>query len=297
MGGAGYGAGGWGGVAWGGAEQLLGIDACDLFLFDDTNMDNVLTALFVEGTGDPTQFVPDYPAPPGTSNDLGMLSGDIGDLGFATSTAYLTAAAAVAGQYTLELNFTFEELPNDFSNVGERHVMFGVTDAAGPCAAVFVSKVGLAYAGAVHHTPAAPDPNSTLVLDSSFQQIPGTALYAPIGVPMTYRLAVSSVVGAVYLFATPTADLTTTGHQLVAVLPLIDASDLTFPPPFDRALISVRGTSPQPSRLALDRWCLSSFFDVPNVIPIANAGQDQAVRACSIALLDGTAGSTQRGHR
>lgn len=295
MTGAGFGAGGWGAGPWGGAEQFLADEACDLFLFDDDNMSGILTSLFVEATGDPTQFELSYPTPPGTSEDLGILSGDSGDAGFATNNAYLTAFAAFDNEYTVEATFTFEELPNDFSNVVTRHVMLGVTDTTGPCAAIFISKVGLAYAGAVHHNPATPDVNGNLVLDSTFQVIPATAVYAPLGVPMTYRVAVSNVVGAVYLFATPTADLTTTGHQLVAVLPTIDASDLTFAPPADRAYISVRGTTAQPSRVALDRWCLSSFFDVPNVAPVANAGQDQAVRACSIALLDGSASFDPEG--
>lgn len=295
MSGAGFGAGGWGAVPWGGAEQFLSEDACDLFLFDDGNMSGILTSLFVEATGDPTQFELNYPTPPGTSQDLGILSGDGSDAGFATNNAYLTATAALDNEFTVEATFTFEELPNDFSDVTGRHVMFGVTDTTGPCAAVFISKVGLAYAGAVHHNPSAPSTSGNLVLDSTFQPIPATAVHAPIGVSMTYRVAVSSEVGAVYLFATPTADLTTTGHQLAAVLPVINASDLTFPPPANRAYISVRGTTAQPSRVALDRWCLSSFFDVPNVAPVASAGQDQAVRACSIALLDGSASFDPEG--
>ena len=293
---AGFGAGGWGAGPWGsggGAQQLLSSTSCDLFLFDDTNMFSILTALFVEGVGDPTQFEFDYPTPPGTSDDLGLLSGDSGDALFATNNVYLSATAIIDNEYTVEVNFTFEELPNDFSSVAEHHVMFGVSDALGPCAAVFISRVGLAYAGAVHHVP--PSSNvGVLVLDSSLLVIPATSGSTPIGVPMTYRVAVSSIVGAVYLYATPTADLTVTGHQLVAVLPIIDAGDLTFPP-VDRAIISVRGTTLQPSRVALDRWCLSSTFDVPNVVPVANAGQDQAVRACSISLLDGSASFDPEG--
>lgn len=294
MSGAGFGAGGWGGVPWGGAEQLLAEEACDLFLFDESNMDGILTAPIVEGTGAGLQFEFDYPTPPGTSNDLGILSGDSGDAGFPTDNAYITAVAPIDNEYTVEINVTLESLPNDFTSVPTRHVMFGATDANGPCAAVFISKVGLAYAGAVHHVPNSPA-LGTLVLDSTLQVIPGTAPYAPLGVQMTYRLAVSATVGAVYLFATPTATLGITGHQLVAVLPVIDAGDLTFPPASDRAIISVRGTTTQPSRIALDRWCLSSFFDVPNIAPVANAGQDQAVRACSIALLDGSASFDPEG--
>ena len=291
---SGFGAGGWGGVPWGGADQLLGQDTCDLLLFDATNMVSILSSPAVEGTGDPTQFVYDYPTPPGGSNDLGILSGDPSDPLFSTDTIYLTAATTVDDEYTLELTLTFESLPNNFNSLAERHFMFGVTDATGPCVAIFVSKVGLAYAGAVHHVPGAPA-TGTLVLDSSLQSIPGTASYAQLGVQMTYRIAVSATAGAVYLFATPTADLGITGHQLVAVLPVIDAGDLTFPPSGDRALISARGTSIQSTRAALDLWCLSSTFDIPNVVPVANAGQDQAVRACSIARLDGSASFDPEG--
>lgn len=294
MSGAGFGSGGWGSVPWGGGEQLLTEEACDLFLFDDTNMGAILTAPFIEATSAGLQFELDYPTPPGGSLDLGILSGDSGDGSFPTDNAYITAIVAVGNEYTLELSVTLEDLPNDFTSIAQRHVMFGATDANGPCAAVFLSKVGLAYAGAVHHVPGSPA-LGTLVLDSSLQIIPGTSIYTPEGVPMTYRLAVSEIVGAVYLYATPTADLGITGHQLVAVLPTIDATDLTSPPASDRALISVRGSTVQPSRVALDRWCLSSFFDVPNIAPVANAGQDQAVRACSIALLDGSASFDPEG--
>jgi hypothetical protein len=294
MSGSGFGSGGWGSMPWGGADQLLGEEACDLFLFDDLNMVDILAAPFIGGAGDPLQFVADYPNPPGGSNDLGILSGDSSDPSFPTDDAYLTATAVVDNQYTIEINVTFEDLPNDFTSVSTRHVMFGAVDQNGPCAAVFISKVGLAYAGAVHHVPGAPS-LGTLVLDSTLQIIPGTAGYAPLGMEMTYRLAVSAVSGAVYLFATPTATLGITGHQLIAVLPVIDAGDLTYPPSADHAIISVRGTTTQPSRIALDRWCLSSFFDVPNIAPVANAGQDQAVRACSIALLDGSASFDPEG--
>ena len=294
MSGAGFGAGPWGGVPWGGAQQLLSQEACDLFLFDDSTMSGILTAPFVEATGNPLQLEFNYPTPPGTSADLGILSGDSGDPGFPTDTIYITALAPLDDEYTMEVTVTFDSLPNDFNSLSSRHFMFGVTDAAGPCAAVFISKVGLAYAGAVHHVPGAPA-TGTLVLDSTLQIIPGTAVHAPLGVSMTYRVAVSAIAGAVYLFATPTADLTTIGHQLVAVMPVIDAGDLTFPPFADRALISAKGTNAQPSRAALDSWCLSSFFDIPNVIPIANAGQDQAVRSCSVALLDGSASFDPEG--
>jgi hypothetical protein len=287
MTGGGFGGGSWGDVPWGGGDQLLSEESCDLLLFDAANIDSILATPAVEPTGDPLQFVL------GTG-ELEILSGDSSDPSFPTDDAYLTSFPSLDSTFTVEINATFESLPNDFTDVSARHVMFGVADANGPCAAVFLSKVGLAYAGAVHHTPGSPS-LGTLVLDSTLQVIPGTSGYTPLGTEMTYRLAVSSVVGAVYLYATPTASLGVTGHQLVAILPVVDASDLTVVPSDDHILISVRGTSVQPSRLSLSRWCLSSFFDVPNIAPVANAGQDQAVRACSIALLDGSASTDLEG--
>jgi hypothetical protein len=291
MSGSGYGAGPWGGVPWGGAlstELIPDID-CDLFLFEHcTSMLNILASPIISTAGDGTQFEPDYPP---ASCDLGLLSGELGNPAFADGTAYITAipTAGIDDQFTLEITVTYEELPNDFTDIANHHFAFCVTDTTGPCAAIFVSKTGLGYAGAFHHVA------GTLVLDSAFQAIPGTAPGVTFGDQITYRLAVSGVTGSAYLYATKTADIPVTGHQLAAVLPAFDAGDLTFPPPQDRAVISVNGTTALPTRVGVDRWCLSSSLLIANILPIANAGQDQAIRMCSLALLDGTASFDPEG--
>lgn len=293
--GSGYGAGSWGGVPWGGAEQFLEETECDLFLFETCDsMPSILTTIYVEATAADVsaQFVL-IPTP---VCDLEILSGDSVDLTFPITAAYITVfpPAGIDSQYTLELTITLEDLPNDFTDIVNRHVVFGVTDSAGPCAAFFLSKKGVAYAGAIHHVPPSPAVGA-LVLDSTFQEIPATSNLTTLGETMTFRVAVSDVVGAVYFFATKTVDLPFIGHQLIAVLPIIDAADLSTIPADDRAYISACGNSAQPSAISLDRWCLSSAFSVPNIAPIANAGVDQAIRACSIVLLDGSASFDPEG--
>jgi hypothetical protein len=301
MSGYGYGAGPWGGVPWGGALELELVPdvECDLFLFEHCDsMLQILVHPIIEFTGDSEQFATNYPDPPTppTTCDLGMLSGELGTPAFSTKNAYITAVppAGVDDNYTLELTVFQEALPVDFTDIVNHHFGFGATDATGPCAAIFVSQVGFAYAGAFHHNPAHPA-DGDLVLDSALQVIPGTAPSVYLGEYVTYRLAVSGVTGAVYFYATRTADIPTTGHQLIAVLSPIDASALATPPVGDRAVITARGSTGTPTRVALDRWCLSSSVVIANLLPVANAGQDQAVRLCSLAQLDGSASFDPEG--
>lgn len=289
-GGAGFGGGPWGGMPFGGADQQICSEFCDLLLFNSSNMGGILTAPPITVVGDPAQYVFDFI----NTSDIGILSGDVFDNTFPTSDAYLLANVPVHDDYTLELNLTFDNLPNDFTDVPNRHFMFAVTDTTGPCAAIFLSKVGIAYSGSAHFVPSAPA-SGTLVLNGPLQIIPVTSGYVPLNIEMTYRVAVSASTGAVYVYATQTADLPIIGQHLVAVLPVINAGELSPAPFFNGAFISARGTTVQPARVSLTRWCLSSLFDIPNTIPVANAGQDQAVRACSIALLDGSASFDPEG--
>ena len=281
----GWGAQPWGGGAWGGgfscAQQLIPDDLCDLIFFEGPLLLTILNDLAVTVVAGviPTQFVIDV-GPPVL---LCIYSGLSTDPLFPVDTAYIEIVppGGIGSTYTLELNLLFESIPPDFSDLPARHIAFGVTDTAGPCAAFFISQVGIGYAGAFHNTP-------DLVLDSGFQQLPGTAPLIVPGVPTTFRVAVSAAVGVVYLYVTPTASLGLLGHQLIAVLPLIDASALIVPPAQDRSVISVHGSTTQASRLCLERWCLSSTFDIPNIPPVANPGPDAAGRGCSIIMLDGS---------
>lgn len=267
----GYGSG-YGGYYGAGAPDVLGA-IFDLYCFEHCAS---MLAIFGDGRvstgGDGTHFTLDV-----TTCDLGMQSATQGGT---DDTAFLIVTDSVPESFTLEWTVLFEDLPPGFTDLVNNHVFFGATDAAGPCAGLFVSQIGLMYVGAVHH-----DGSDNLVVDSTTQIIPGSSAYVTTGEYWTYRLAANSDNGAVYLFVTKTAELSSTGHVLRAILPVIDASSLAFPAT-DRTLVSIKGTVVAPSAFELDQLCMASVFVVPNLAPIANAGIDQATRTCSIIQLD-----------
>lgn len=254
----------------------------DLFNFE--HCDSMLDLLSDPGTtivdaGD--QVVADYPDPPGTSCLIGVLSGELANGAFSTADARIShEPSAVGVQFTVEWAVTFEELPDDFASLIAQHVYLGASDGAGPCAGLFVSTDGIAYTGSVHHVA------NNLVIDSDVTPIPGTAAHIVLDVELTIRLVVDGPGGVVYLYITPTTELTVTGHRLVAVLGVLDAADMAFTP-IDQVLVSVRGTTLEPSRIAFDAWRMSNDLLIPNQPPIASAGSDQAVRICSVAELNG----------
>jgi hypothetical protein len=260
----------------GGGIPASAVSPFDVFCFDHcVTMFNILTDPSVSTVGSPLHFTPN-----GVTCDLDMESGTgapVPDLD-----ADLIVTQPVPNTWTLEWTAIFHNLPTDFTDVVNRHLFVGATDAAGPCAGLFVSKVGLMYLGAIHHVA------GNLVVDSTTQVIPGSALYISEGEYITIRMSVSGLTGAVYLFVTKTADIPITGQVLRAVLPTIDASVLAFPAT-DRAIISVRGDVVQPTFMGLDQFCMSSSVLIPNLKPVANAGADQASRACAIIQLDGSA--------
>lgn len=191
--------------------------------------------------------------------------------------------------FTFDFTVRFDKLPTDFTNLVNSHIFLGVTDAAGPCVGLFFSKVGIAYAGAIHH-----DVVGNMVLDSVLQPLANSQLLVSESDYWSVRIAASFTTGGVYIYVTKTAELPAIGHQLRYVLPMIPAPALAQTPP-DRTTISVRGTAAKGSQLALDTMCLASGFVVPNLPPIADAGLDQAVRMCSIVQLDGSRSADPEG--
>jgi hypothetical protein len=277
----GYGAVPYGGGPYGGHILEPGSADFDIFCFRHClTMLNILTDVNVSVLPPGTHYTPNP-----TTCDLEIGSGGA----LPTTNALLTVVAGVPDKFTLEWTANFSDLPPDFNDLTNKHIFVGATDSAGPCAGLFVSKIGVAYAGGVHHTA-----GGDLVLDSTLQQIPDSHEYITTGAYITFRMAVSLDTGAVYLFITNTADIATTGHVLRAILPVIPFSALAFPPT-DKTTVSVRGTAPQPSWMSLDQLCLSSAVLIPNLIPVADAGADQAVRMCSIVQLDGSASFDPEG--
>src|SRR5688572_23892703 len=226
--------------------DLFSFEHCDSML--DVLVDPIVT---VVAAGGQTEL--DYPDPPGTSCDLGVLSGELLNGGFSTADVRISAEPTdgVSTQFTIQWTVTFESLPDDFASLVAQHVYIGASDASGPCAGLFISTDGVAYTGSVHHVA------NNLVTDSAVTPIPGTSQFIQLGVETVIRLIVDGLRGAVYLYITPAADVVVTGHRLVAVLPALYAADMGFSP-IDQAFISVRGTTLEPSRVAFDAWQMSS---------------------------------------
>lgn len=239
-------------------------------------MSFILTYDEVSEDGDPLQF--------GITPDLDLQLGSGG--AFPTHDVRTTISTSVPGDFTLDLTCKFDSLPASFNNLVYEHIFLGVSNAAGYCAGLFFSKIGIAYTGSVHHASGAlADQN--LILDNVVQPLPGSDLLLSEGEYYSFRLAVDGQTGTAYLFVTKTSELATIGHQLRFVLPgILSSSCLVVPP--DQTFFSVRGTPGAPSILSIDSVCLGTGLIIPNLPPVADAGLDQAVRTCSIVLLDGS---------
>lgn len=240
-------------------------------------MSFILTYNEVDEEGDPLQFgiTP-------TSLDLQLGSGGT----FPDDDVRITINTSVPEAFTLDFTLRFDNLPADFNDLVYRHIFIGASDAAGYCAGLLFSKLGIAYTGSIHHSFGSL-PNQNLVLDSVVQPLPGSDLLISEGEYYSFRIAVDGFTGTTYLFVTKTSDLATFGHQLRFVLPGIPSSSCAIVPP-DRTYISLRGTMGAPSVLSLDSICLGTGLIIPNLPPIADAGLDQAVRTCEIIQLDGS---------
>lgn len=275
----GWGTGPYGMTPWGGSlgsipgGPLPIVDPFDIYCVGPCGpMSSLLTYSEVSIVGDGTQlFVDD-------GLDQNILSGG----GATSSDARILIETSVPPTLTFEFTVNFRTLPTDFSSLVARHIGISITDAAGPCVALFFSRTGIGYAGGFHH-----DGSGNLVLDSTFQLLPGSQVSVSENEHWTYRIAADLSVGVVYIYITKTADLVAVGHQLRYIMPVIPSSALATPTT-DRTTISVRGTAGSPSWLALDSICLGSRFIIPNAPPIADAGLDQAARTCSIVQLDGS---------
>lgn len=269
---------GWGLTPWGGFLYFTEDTApeppsgFDLFCFfnDAASMGAILSDPDVTTVDDEGQFDIDP-----VTHDLKMVSGGSPP---APTDALITVTSTVPASWSLQMVATFDSLPQDFSDIVNSHIYFGGADISGLAAGLFISKAGLAYTGAAYLVA------GNLTLGGPFQPIPGTAGAFVEGISYTLRIAVDATTSTVYVFATKTSELVVTGHQLVAILPGIASAGVVA----DSAFISVRGTDLRPVRLSVDQFCMGTGLIMPNVPPRADAGRDQAIRACTVGLLDGS---------
>ena len=273
-----YGEAPWGTGSWGGALPDAGgplplTDEFNIFCVGPCGeMVLFLDYAGVEEESGVDQFEPDL-----SLLDLAIVSGGTA----VTDTAKIFVDIAVPSAWTLECTFKISDMPSDFNNLAERHVFFGTSDRQGASAGLFFSSVGIAYVGSVRH-----DSGNNILLNGAMQILPNSLGLVPADVYTTIRLVVDYNTGTTYIYVTPTADVPNIGHQLKFILPAIN-SDTQVVPPDDGTIISVRGTLVEPSTLVLDTLCLGSGVIIPNIPPTADAGADQAARACSIVRLDG----------
>lgn len=201
--------------------------------------------------------------------------------------AYMHVYAAVPESYTVQMELVVDALPADFSNLVASHIYVGAANQAGYAVGLFLSGAGIAYTGAVYLS------GGNLCLSGPLQVIPGTAGVIAQGVAYTVRIAVSSSTETVYVFVTETEPLTqgTVGHRLLAILPGIATGGVVA----DGIYVSLRGTASRATGACFSMLGLAEGLYIPNAPPRAAAGSDQAMRLCSVGMLDGSASVDPEG--
>jgi hypothetical protein len=305
----GYGNNPWGG-AWGGSGEDAGnelehIPTSALWTqFDLTgvrqsnDMDRVRDFVEATGYGNVDQFF---------VNSFNLASGG----SFSATTALLDIAVPVLENYTVEYRMAANQLPDDFSDPVNRHMVLAVNNAAGACTTLLLSQGGIAYTGAISYDlnnqnqisfDHILNPGGVTVAEKSLIFLPGSDEWFDEGQEIYVRVVVDWENQLVYLFVTPANEITpgqagadSIGHVLRALLPVIPASTAVFPP-IDRIAVSVKGTLADESNLELFHYNLSSRLLIPDLPPRALTGPDQASRLCSIIQLDGSGSFDPEGN-
>lgn len=207
---------------------------------------------------------------------------------FPEEDARLVVDVTVPASFSLEAVFRATSLPLNFSDIRFRHLFFSSMDAAGNSVGLFMSKIGLMYAGSVRHIA------GDLVIDSPTQLLPNSSLLIEEDVSYTVRLVTSYETETTYIYWTRTEDVVSIGHQLRFVVPAIKSSTAVVTPP-DQSLFSLRGTVAEATEAVFTSLKLGSGLLIPNIAPVANAGVDQAVKTCAIVQFDGSASFDPEG--
>lgn len=275
----GFGSGIYGKSPWGGSLEVSAggplpvVEPFDIYCLGPCGpIAELLTHTEVSFSGDPLQFPID-----GFTLDQVVQSGG----SVSTGEAEINISTSVTEDFTLEFTVRFGALPTDFTSLTTNHIYIGASDAAGACAALLFSKVGIIYTGCAHMSGA------NIAFDTLLQPLPDSQLLVSENEYWTIRIAASYQTGTTYLYITKTSDLLSIGHQLRYVLPAVRSSSSLVVPP-DRTLILVRGTAAQPSLVAFNGLCLGSGLIVPNIPPVADPGADRAMQLCEVLQLDGT---------
>lgn len=220
------------------------------------------------------------------STNLVMQSGS--DAGHSTD-LQLYISVNVPNPFTFEGIFSFDDLPVNFTDLSSEHIYIGASSAAGSTFGLFISQVGVAYAGSIHH-----DGDGNMVIDSAVQTLPNSQNYITQGEQITIRVATDLLTGATYIYITPTAIVATLGQQLRYVLPALSSENMAENPP-DQVQLSVLGFPGRQSQVTISELFVGTGLNIPVVMPNADAGSDQSVLTCQIIKLDGSKSSDPQG--
>lgn len=277
----------WGMTPWGGTDvataggPLPAFAPFDIYCVGPCGeISELLTHPEVSVEGIATQFPIDGP----TLDQIFASGGS-----YPTGEAEIRIATDVPENWTLEFAVKFTSLPKDFSTLETSHAFLGAANPTSASAGLFFSRIGLLYTGSVHVTGL-----GALVVDTPLQPLPNSQLLVSEGEYWTIRICVSGQTGTTFLYVTRSMDLPTFGHQLRYVLPAIPSDTATVVPPSETLLLA-RGTAALPTVVQLQSICLGPGIVAPNLPPVADAGNDQALRTCSILQLDGSASSDPEG--
>ncbi len=184
------------------------------------------------------------------------------------------APAGTPPSWTLELTAELVSLPTEVENSVE-HVWFGVWDEDGNSVGIYVSQTQIGWGPRVGEQPIG-------ILTPA--QLNGFHLEE--GVFYTFRISVNDTTQAVFIYITKTDDLLQPGgtHALRAIVPLPGQVGSHT----EATTVSVRGSAGHEVHICLDSICLAPAFMAPNMPPIADAGEEQEIKLCTLGELDGT---------
>jgi len=241
--------------------------------------------LFCVGPGEETRYFTSY-----DEVDVHAESGQVDDRDDihivssdppSTTVVRVHVNALVPATWTLDFIATFVSLPPSFDDHGESHIFIGGVDHQGASAGLFFSKAGIGYSGALFHNGSDP-----VILTHPFQVIPDSVGVVEEGESYRIRLVVDWINSIVLVYCSELAESITSPLRLIAIMPALASDGLYHIT--DGAYISVKGTVSDGSAVIIHAIAMAGSPIYPGLLPIADSGTDQSIRACSVVQLDGS---------
>lgn len=261
-------------------ESIPASDTWDTFdlsgVRQPNDLERVQVFVEVETIGNGNQFF---------ASSFNVVSGGL----YPDNTALFFVDKAVTEDFTAEYRVTFNSLPPDFSNVVAEHAYIGLWSQQDFAVGLFFSQVGVQFTGEIEL-----DGGNDIIEPPEHDTIPSSSDWVSQGIEYVIRIAVNSATQLVYLYITPAEDI---DNGAPPVLRGIFVAKETQANVSDACLVSAHGVSGGvESSIELFDYKVSTKFLAQNLAPLADAGDDQAVRACSVTRLDGTGSFDPEGN-